>query len=412
MTIDRVSNDMKSDHLQQENSAPLSVESLIIAPEQSKQITTMHSRLEKECHIDSLPSFEVFDSRTKNTADINGSQLTEQMYKNLFDGGFTNPHFYVSTENKRDIASCWDMGQVMESLTSSAQVFGDALDSGKLRQALNAMNKYFDKNSRPPGYDSGFGPQGDKYYDDNAWVGIACMDAYKYKKDPYWLDKAKRIFEFDEFGARGTDKLAKPGGVFWTQQPDNLYRATVSTAGSAQLALQLYEVTQNKRHLEFARQQFDWVNQYLRTPAGLYKDGMDKDGKLHPEAYTYNQGLMLGDAAMLYKATKDPLYLKMAQDIAKTSLAAFDDNGSKIPGENPNPFSKQPLFFNAVFFKNLMLLDSISPDASYRKALDDYANKVKSTVNADGLVTVEGRHTLLDQSSAIQVLELARTHPV
>jgi uncharacterized protein YyaL (SSP411 family) len=121
---------------------------------------------------------------------------------------------------------------------------------------------------------------------------------------------------------------------------------------------------------------------------------------------------MLGDAAMLYKATKDPLYLKMAQDIAKTSLAAFDDNGSKIPGENPNPFSKQPLFFNAVFFKNLMLLDSISPDASYRKALDDYANKVKSTVNADGLVTVEGRHTLLDQSSAIQVLELARTHPV
>lgn len=315
----------------------------------------------------------------------------------------------------KDLASAWDMGEVLDSTVSMGLNSGQNSKEFELNRA--AAEHYWDNQSGPPGYDSGYGPAGDKYYDDNHWFGLALVDAYKQRHEPGYLDRAKQVLNFDKFGAQGTDQLPCPGGVFWTQQAGNEYRATVSTAGAAQLALELYDAgrgqndrKQQQEYLDFAKKEFDWVDKNLRGPNGLYFDGMDNDGKIHPEQYTYNQGLMLGDAVLLFKATNDVHYLQKAQDIANASLQAFSkqDNAG-----GPDPFNKQPLFFNAVFFKNLMLLDSVVRHPEYRQALADYAEHVVQQVDpSTNLVKVDGKSTLLDQSSAIQVLELAKPFKV
>jgi uncharacterized protein YyaL (SSP411 family) len=124
---------------------------------------------------------------------------------------------------------------------------------------------------------------------------------------------------------------------------------------------------------------------------------------------------MLGDATMLYQATGDPKYLQQAQDIAKASLQNFSDQ-AQVPG-GPSPFSEQLPFFNAVFFKNLMKLDAVAPDASYRQALADYSAQLAQKVDAQtGLITTQDdnhkdQQKLLDQSSAVQVCSLAAQNP-
>jgi len=285
---------------------------------------------------------------------------------------------------------------------------------------------------------------GDKFYDDNAWIGIAKVDEYKQTHNQSTLDRAKQIFSLECYGAQGTEKMAKPGGVLWTQNPDDTYRATVSTAGAAQLALELYHQTGDSTYKAFAIKQFDWVNENLRAPnradgsGGLYYDGMDKDGIIqedgkdrngkdrngsdgggndkdgkdkvnHMTEWTYNQGLMLGDATLLYQATGDHKYLNDAQDIANRSLQQLH---KQFDISERSSVSAERTFFNAVFFKNLMLLDSVQPDPLYREALAKYSADLAQKLDPHtDLVNFTNKDQLLGQASAVQIFALARDNP-
>jgi predicted alpha-1,6-mannanase (GH76 family) len=170
--------------------------------------------------------------------------------------------------------------------------------------------------------------------------------------------------------------------------------------------------------LQFAEKQFNWVDQNLTANNGLYADHVRKDGWIDPAQYTYNQGLMLGDATMLYQATGDPKYLDKAVSIANNSLETFFKNLA-------DGYKQKP-FFNAVYFKNLMLLDSELRSTSgrqtnpaYRQALADYSQYVKKEIDprTGMIVTADGHDdhktgsTALDQASAVQILELAEQYP-
>lgn len=314
-----------------------------------------------------------------------------------------NQNFHASVDgSKRGGASAWDIGEVLEATLALDGLTDESKRKEEHNQNLNVLSHFWDERSRPQAYTSMYGPSGDKYFDDNSWIGIAFVDSFRQFENPNDLSRARQVFEYQVFGSKGTERLVNPGGVFWTQQKDNLYRATVSTAGAAQLGLELYEETKDLRYLDFARKQYDWVNQYLRDPAdGLYYDGLDKNGTIHYEKYTYNQGLMLGDATMLYKVTGDEQYLRDAQNIAKATLEHYKDT-----------LATHMLFFNAVFFKNLMMLDAVAPDPAYRKSLADYANTLIPKINPEtGLIKVDGSMNLLDQTSAIQVMALASKYP-
>ncbi|MFN8555569.1 MAG: glycoside hydrolase family 76 protein, partial [Candidatus Obscuribacterales bacterium] len=232
--------------------------------------------------------------------------------------------------------------------------------------------------------------------DDNAWIGIAMVDAYKQNpKNPEYLDRAKKLFDYVSSAAEGTENLPHPGGLFWQQGED--VRTAVSTAGGTQLALELYQQTHDEKYLDFAKKQYNWMNDTLKNKDGLFLDGINANGSNdnHETLFSYNQGLMLGNATMLYQITGDKNYLDQANQIAKGTIDWR--------------FNEQEPFFNAVYFKNLMLLDSVQPNNEYRQALSKYAGDLQNTLNGGNIDKWHDHE--LTQAAARQIFALAEQNP-
>ena len=70
-------------------------------------------------------------------------------------------------------------------------------------------------------------------------------------------------------------------------------------------------------------------------------------------------------ACLLYKATGNRQYLSDAKSVAKASLAFYSTQ---------EMLAKQGAAFNSIWFKNLLILDSVAPDPRYRKAMQAYAD--------------------------------------
>lgn len=283
--------------------------------------------------------------------------------------------------------SAWDWGQRLEAdLATSGE------GSEQFKKDLDWLNELWD------GHSYGGTTRGDlsRYYDDNAWIGIAMVDAYKQNpNNPEYLDRAKKLFDYVSSAAEGTENLPHPGGLFWQQGED--VRTAVSTAGGTQLALELYQQTHDQKYLDFAKKQYNWMNDTLKNKDGLFLDGINANGSNdnHETLFSYNQGLMLGNATMLYQITGDKNYLDQANQIAKGTIDWR--------------FNEQEPFFNAVYFKNLMLLDSVQPNNEYRQALSKYAGELQNTLNGGNIDKWHDHE--LTQAAARQIFALAEQNP-
>jgi hypothetical protein len=301
------------------------------------------------------------------------------------------------------LAEVWPLGQAIEaSIAITRQANTDpALKNfaeSRLGLELRGLRLYWDPRSTPPGYYSTiatkFDAPGAKYYDDNAWLGLVMVELYKIYGQKWMLDRAVEIVDFDMYGAVGSTTYAKPGGVFWTQAPGNFYRASVSTAGSVQLALELYRVTNNSTYLNFAIAAYDWVSKYLKGPEGLYHDGLNEDGSISPVYYSYNQGLMVADGALLFEVTGKHQYLSDAEVLAAAALDYFAA-GTRLIDEDP--------IFMAIFFRNLMLLDALGGHSNYRPLMELYAHDLWTNLNSMGMLIHKGTASWLSQAAVVQV---------
>ena len=282
--------------------------------------------------------------------------------------------------------------------------------AAQLRQSYFA--NYWDPASRPPGGASYPLPDGggDKYYDDKAWVGLNLVDLYRATGDRGALADAARVFAFVVSGWDDDPRHPAPGGIFWTQSPENTTRDrnTVSTAPTAEVALHLYALTGEAGYLDWARRAFDWVERTLKDPAdGLYWDHIKLDGDIEKTKWSYNQGTMLGAAALFYRYTGDTGYLNRARQIAAASLAYY--------AADDRLWSQDPAF-NAIYFRNLQLLAVTAggggaPD--YQPLLDAYLDRAwaQGRDPATGLYHF-GRPqpvNLLNQAAAVQLFALQAT---
>src|SRR5436190_12633101 len=248
----------------------------------------------------------------------------------------------------RKYSYAWPFARALAATIAVASLPGG--DQAALARAQLLRKSYFanywDAASRPPGGASYPLPDGggDKYYDDNAWDGLNLIAVYRATGDPAALDEASRAFAFVVSGWDGDPKHTSPGGVFWTQSPTNPTRDrnVVSTAPTAELALELYAATGDRGFLDWARRLFDWVERTLKDPGdGLYWDHIELDGRIEKTKWSYNQGTMLGAAALFYRYTGDTGYLNRGRQIAAASLA-FYGSGDRLWQQDPP--------FNAVYF--------------------------------------------------------------
>jgi len=136
---------------------------------------------------------------------------------------------------------------------------GGSRYKGAILGRFDARERYWDGRATRRAYRS-YPPDGDRFYDDNCWVGTDLVQHYLLTHEPSGataLDRARSVFRYIQTG--WTTNLPNPGGVRWTDSPSNGDRAADSTAGWSKLGAQLYEATERR-----TRSYLDWaVNAYL-----------------------------------------------------------------------------------------------------------------------------------------------------
>lgn len=311
-------------------------------------------------------------------------------------------HLYrgEETESAQEFAYLWPFTQTLAATTAIAGIPSLATQyASAVRERVLGLRSYWNKRSRPPGYVSGVlaAGGGEKFYDDNEWIGLQLVRAYRMLGDRTLLSRAAAIFRLVVFGWDGSARHPCPGGVWWTQREGTFKRNTVSNAPGAELGLELYQLTRRAIYLKWARRMYHWVRVCLRETSGLYADNISLYGSIDRSIWIYNQGTMLGTEVLLYQVSGDAKYLARASEAASTTLAYF----------SPAQLEGQPPFFIAIFADNLLLLNALAPNPAYRAYLEEYANRVWSTLRdpASGLFDFHDREPtrLLQQAAMTQL---------
>ena len=249
------------------------------------------------------------------------------------------------------------------------------------------------------------GPKGAIYYDDNEWIALELLRWYDLRSSPQALAGAKRLFKLVVSAWDSDQTHACPGGVFWTTERGNRDRNTVTTATGALLGLELYSRTHDQTQLSWARRMLAWVSTCMLAPDGLLWDHLELDGTRDETHWSYNQGTAIGANVLLYRLTGDETALERAEALADASLAYFDRN----------PGGMEPPFFLAIWFRNLLALESVDGDARYRQALQQYADAVwdRQREQSTGLFHFHGSRSakLLEQAAMVQIYALLAVPP-
>jgi hypothetical protein len=313
----------------------------------------------------------------------------------------------------------WPFSQAFAVTISMAQIQHMPVSFGRdLRARLVGLDSYLDRNNSgaPEGiYTSTLaafdgtvappaGPGGAKYYDDNDWIGIELVRAYKLTHDRSVLANAEAVMAFEIAGWETDPEHACPGGIPFSNTAENTDRNTVTTAPAAELGVQLFRTTGNVAYLQFAQKAYEWVRRCLLTSNGLYADHINAKGVIEPMLWSYNQGSMIGAGTLLYQATGNAAYLYEARQTARAALAYFTPErlGSEIP------------FFPAVYFRNIIYLDSVTHDPPGKKIAQAYVDYAWQHLRLKNNLVVAGSPAsaqLLVQASITQIYGMLASSP-
>ncbi|WP_214071752.1 glycoside hydrolase family 76 protein [Mucilaginibacter sp. dw_454] len=233
---------------------------------------------------------------------------------------------------------------------------------------------------------------GERYYDDNEWIGIASLDAYDRTKKKVDFDLGKAMYDFI---MTGHDQVLG-GGIYW-KEGDLSSKNTCSNGPGALVALQLYEATKNKAYLDTAIKIVNWTDAKLKSPENLYWDNIrTKDGSIGKGILSYNTGTPLEAYIYLYEITKEKKYLDEANTVADASLTFFYGNGK----------FRDDYWFNAVLLRAYQHLLKYNKDTKYiigfKKALDYTLQNQKNDI---GLFTGrDGVRNLVDHGGLLEIL--------
>jgi rhamnogalacturonyl hydrolase YesR len=107
---------------------------------------------------------------------------------------------------------------------------------------------------------------------------------------------------------------------------------------------------------------------------------------------------------MLHEATHDHSYLDQAVATAKAALRAF----------GPAQLALQPIYFNSIYMRNLLLLGAATRDSRYRFVADRFAaDEWNRHRDRHGLFMADPRGDLqlLDQAGMVQIYALLTVRP-
>jgi len=250
----------------------------------------------------------------------------------------------------------------------SALVAATRANPARYRPTLDAftrgLERYWDKDAPVPGFDAYFASTtgDDKYYDDNAWLVLGFMEAYRTTRDAKYLDWARRTQNFVLSG--WDDKLG--GGIYWYQNKKTS-KNTCINAPAAVSALELYEVERKPADLDWAQRLYKWTCANLQDPQdALFWDNINLDGKIERTKWTYNTALMIRANLGLWRALKNARYLQEARRVADASLARWVDPQTGAFADSAK--------FNHLLSEALLLTYEATRDLKYLNAVRRHAD--------------------------------------
>lgn len=222
----------------------------------------------------------------------------------------------------------------------------------------------FESVVRPP-----LGSGGERYYDDNAWLGLALVHYHDLTGERAVLRLAQRVFSFVISGWSTNMTWREPGGIRWKEPTSNQSRNTCANGPAAELGARLHQKIGDKHYLDWAGRIYDWTRRALLNSKGLYADQIAPEGNVDQTIWSYNQGSMVGAGVLMAERTGRTSYIDHAVETATTYIASR--SVADLVTQDPA--------FNAVLFRNLLLLDEIRPDHRYRALMADYGNSMWQT---------------------------------
>jgi len=223
-------------------------------------------------------------------------------------------------------------------------------------------------------------PRDKRYFDDNAWIGLAFLRLSAVLDQPSWQERARGLARFV---MQGEDH---DGGVRWVEGSSS--RNTCSTASAAWLV----QAAGEPDAPTVAGRWLQWLDATLRRPDGLYADRIE-NGVVHNEAWTYNQGAALAATRLLGRPTA-PL------------RAAILERWS------PDDLWREPPAFAAIAYR--ALLDDPDPTDAVER-WDPYLERLRSDAHQpNGWYTGGGvgrydKHPMIDQAAVVQLFALRAT---
>ena len=316
-------------------------------------------------------------SSGNETSPMDNRQRAEETYAVLVQRfAISNTGlFYEHVEPKDDDRFCsglWPYSGVVSALNALA-----ALPEvcpryhAALRSALKWLDAHYDAEADPPAYDSYIrvGGGGQKHYDDNEWLGLEFVEAWRTPGDPAYLVKAEEMLRFALSGW----SAAMGRGIYWRQH-DDATKNTCSNGPAAVLVLELHRETGRREYL--ATRILEWLALLQSPDSGVYWDSVSATGNIDKRTFSYNTGTPLHANALLYRITGESSYLEAARVLAAASYAHFAPvdvaSGECLFPDTP--------WFNAVLLRGYLARYATDPlrDRTYIDAMQrnlDYAWK-------------------------------------
>jgi hypothetical protein len=261
-------------------------------------------------------------------------------------------------------ATVWGVVHVFDALSALAIANPTHRRRLAVRRFASVAERYWSRNVDPHGaYTASLaGPHGDgedyAYFDDNGWLGLAFVDAYRATHNKRYLHDAARALRFiDEAGWDGER------GVLWNQWDSRTSLASFASATA--LAAELYHYTERSRYRRIARRYVAWGERHAMR-RGLYAT------REHP-ALSYVEGAMIGAYLALCREGSR----RSCERVERLARVTYRRFGARHRYHAPQ--------FDAILFRYLLRLADYDGDARWYRWAQAAAADARRNAREHGL---------------------------